>query len=324
MSSVFQVPKKFHFELIGKGGATVKRISQTHKVRINIPRNEDTSNGIEVSGKPDDVEQVRLEFERVLGLSVTTQALQKIAFDVAKPKHGVLIGPKGATIRQLEKDSGCSFNIPRPGDGNSLIEVEGSANSIEKAKKLVAQLLGSAPRVVDAPAVSEKKEAPVFSVDLTQPLNEVLFFPDKNMTDGWNFDRFLGFLSVPTKTMDVCVFTITDDRITRTLMQLHRQGVRVRIITDNECAKQQGSDVQHIAEVGIPIKVDKSEFHMHNKFAIMDNKLVLNGSFNWTTTASSVNHENVIISNNADLVNQFAKHFEDLWNSDEFVDVKSL
>ena len=44
---------------------------------------------------------------------------------------------------------------------------------------------------------------------------------------------------------------------------------------------------------------------MHNKFAIIDGKLLINGSFNWTYQATKKNFENVVVTNNESLVNQF-------------------
>ena len=43
-------------------------------------------------------------------------------------------------------------------------------------------------------------------------------------------------LSLAHKTADLCVFTITDDRISRAIMDAHRRGVKLRIISDAEKA----------------------------------------------------------------------------------------
>ena len=45
------------------------------------------------------------------------------------------------------------------------------------------------------------------------------------------------------KTADICVFTITDDRLADALLAAHARGVAVRIITDNDKAEDLGSDV---------------------------------------------------------------------------------
>ena len=43
-----------------------------------------------------------------------------------------------------------------------------------------------------------------------------------------------------------------------------------------------GSGAQRIANSGIEVRCDKSEWHMHHKFVVLDGEKLLTGSFNWT------------------------------------------
>jgi phosphatidylserine/phosphatidylglycerophosphate/cardiolipin synthase-like enzyme len=114
---------------------------------------------------------------------------------------------------------------------------------------------------------------------------------------------------------DICVFTITDDRITRALLDTHRRGVRVRVVTDNDKALDLGSDIRRLREGGIAVRMDKTEAHMHHKFAVFERKRLLTGSYNWTRSAADANHENVLISDDPHLVLPFCRAFDDLWAS---------
>jgi phosphatidylserine/phosphatidylglycerophosphate/cardiolipin synthase-like enzyme len=116
------------------------------------------------------------------------------------------------------------------------------------------------------------------------------------------------------RTADVCVFTVTDDRITGAILDAHRRGVRIRIITDNEKAYDPGSDVERLRAAGIPLKVDATPFHMHHKFAVFDQSRLVNGSYNWTRGAAEQNEENIIDTGDPALVATFATAFEALWN----------
>jgi phosphatidylserine/phosphatidylglycerophosphate/cardiolipin synthase-like enzyme len=114
---------------------------------------------------------------------------------------------------------------------------------------------------------------------------------------------------------DVCVFTITDDRITNAIIRAHGRGVRVRVITDDAKAHDLGSDVDKLQFVGIPCKMDHgNEAHMHHKFAVFDRKRLMTGSFNWTRSASEDNEENLIVTPDANLVAAFSARFEALWS----------
>jgi mitochondrial cardiolipin hydrolase len=115
------------------------------------------------------------------------------------------------------------------------------------------------------------------------------------------------------KSIDICVFTITDDRITRAILDAHRRHVTIRIITDNDKAFDLGSDAQQLKGAGIPVKIDGTPEHMHHKFAIFDGARLINGSYNWTRTAADLNAENIIDTGDPELVKAFADEFQRLW-----------
>lgn len=115
------------------------------------------------------------------------------------------------------------------------------------------------------------------------------------------------------QSADLCVFTITDDRITTAIRAAHQRRVRVRLITDNEKSLDEGSDIQSLMRLGVPLAVDDTPYHMHHKFAIFDNCLVVTGSYNWTRSAAQFNKENLVLSNDRKLVRAFAQEFEKLW-----------
>lgn len=114
---------------------------------------------------------------------------------------------------------------------------------------------------------------------------------------------------------DICVFTITDDRIARSILDTHRRGVAVRIISDNDKALDLGSDIDEFRRAGIPVRLDKTEYHMHHKFAIFDGKTLANGSYNWTRGAAEYNEENLVVTNDAVLIRRFQTVFDQLWQA---------
>jgi mitochondrial cardiolipin hydrolase len=130
--------------------------------------------------------------------------------------------------------------------------------------------------------------------------------------------RIRSFLAQARSTVDICVFTITDDRLTSAVLEAHGRGVKIRIITDNDKAADLGSDADRFLEAGIQLRVDRTPYHMHHKFAVVDRSLLLNGSYNWTRGAAESNEENFIITDDKTLVSQFSEAFEKLWE-----DIKS-
>ena len=59
-------------------------------------------------------------------------------------------------------------------------------------------------------------------------------------------------------------------------------------------------------------KLRKIDGIMHHKFAVIDHKIVWTGSFNWTVSANKRNKENVIISDNAALIQRYEDEFQRL------------
>lgn len=112
---------------------------------------------------------------------------------------------------------------------------------------------------------------------------------------------------------DICVFTITDDRLSRRIEAAHRRGVHVRVITDNDKAEDRGSDIERFIRAGIDVRVDQTSNHMHHKFAIFDRELVLTGSYNWTRSASRFNQENIALLAEPSIIRSFEDAFDDLW-----------
>ncbi len=111
----------------------------------------------------------------------------------------------------------------------------------------------------------------------------------------------------------ICLFTISDDRIANELISKHKQGVSIKIISDNDKMFDRGSDIEKLRRAGIRIRLDVTDNHMHHKFALFDSHTTLTGSYNWTRSAERYNHENILITDSHKVLRQFEKEFENLW-----------
>jgi cardiolipin hydrolase len=126
--------------------------------------------------------------------------------------------------------------------------------------------------------------------------------------------RIVQLCSRVEKSLDICVFTITDDRIAGAILDAHRRGIPVRVITDNEKAYDEGSAVTRLSQAGVAVRVDNSPYHMHHKFAVFDGDAVLTGSYNWTRGASEYNEENLVVLRDRTLIAAYRTAFERLWS----------
>ena len=133
--------------------------------------------------------------------------------------------------------------------------------------------------------------------------SEALFFPSQE-----NELELIKYLKMADNYCYVCVYTITNDKLARVLYTLKQAGVDVRVISDDETATNDGSDLAKLANAGIPVRIDTDpQARMHHKFIVIDDDLLLNGSFNWTSTAVNSNYENVVVMDHGGLIGDFKK-----------------
>jgi cardiolipin hydrolase len=139
-------------------------------------------------------------------------------------------------------------------------------------------------------------------------IHEAFFSPADDCVSAIN-----GYLRTARSALKLCVFTITDDRITNQILQCHQNGVSINILSDNEKAFDPGSDIQTLANAGIAVRIDTTSNHMHHKFALIDDKILITGSYNWTRSAAHYNYENILVTNDTTMVNRYMNCFQELW-----------
>jgi phosphatidylserine/phosphatidylglycerophosphate/cardiolipin synthase-like enzyme len=71
---------------------------------------------------------------------------------------------------------------------------------------------------------------------------DTYFFPNVD-----NEVHVVNMLRTCKKTLDIAIFTLTNDKITAAINEAFNRGVKVRIIADDECCKMLGSDVFRLA-----------------------------------------------------------------------------
>ena len=61
-------------------------------------------------------------------------------------------------------------------------------------------------------------------------------------------------------------------------------------------------------------KISGSYGIMHNKFVLIDQKVLFTGSIHWTAAAENTNYENLVRLNDSDLLRACGEQFETLWS----------
>ena len=109
------------------------------------------------------------------------------------------------------------------------------------------------------------------------------------------------------------MYYLTSREIAQELVKAKDRNVNVRIVLDQSQETQNYSKSRYLIKRDFEVKYHTGPGLMHNKFAIIDGKVLITGSFNWTPTADQKNEENLLIMTDKDLIKKYQERFEYLW-----------
>ena len=126
------------------------------------------------------------------------------------------------------------------------------------------------------------------------------------------------------KELLIAVYAFTNDELARAVAQAKKRGVSVQIVLDREFdAGNEKSLGKFLEEHKIPVRrvtgmkpptPEKEPGLMHQKFSVIDRKIVFTGSYNWTRSADNSNDENLLWFRDAGpLAEAYRKVFFQLW-----------
>ena len=112
----------------------------------------------------------------------------------------------------------------------------------------------------------------------------------------------------------IAMYTFTDFQLSQALLDARGRGVKVLGYLDRSQATMRHSQARALAAAGIALRISSNPRIMHNKFAILDDAVVITGSYNWTKAAGDDNDENLLIVRNAEIAARYREQFVILWN----------
>jgi phosphatidylserine/phosphatidylglycerophosphate/cardiolipin synthase-like enzyme len=115
--------------------------------------------------------------------------------------------------------------------------------------------------------------------------------------------------------INIAMYTFTDKEILLPLINAQERGVKVRVYLDRSQIESTYSISRLLVQKGIKVRISTNNYIMHNKFAIIDNRLLLTGSYNWTASANNRNDENLMAIDDPEIIEIFQNQFVNLWNN---------
>ncbi|XP_065736334.1 vigilin isoform X2 [Phocoena phocoena] len=143
--------KQFHKNIIGKGGANIKKIREESNTKIDLPAENSNSETIIITGKRANCEAAR---SRILSIQKDLANIAEVEVSIPAKLHNSLIGTKGRLIRSImEECGGVHIHFPVEGSGSDTVIIRGPSSDVEKARKQLLHL-------------AEEKQTKSFTVDI--------------------------------------------------------------------------------------------------------------------------------------------------------------
>jgi phosphatidylserine/phosphatidylglycerophosphate/cardiolipin synthase-like enzyme len=113
------------------------------------------------------------------------------------------------------------------------------------------------------------------------------------------------------ETVLVQAYSFTSAPIANALARAHKRGVKVKVILDKSERTEKRSQATFLKNAGIPTSIDDKHAIAHNKVIIIDRRIVITGSFNFTKEAEESNAENLLVIRDAGLAEEYARNWRE-------------
>jgi phosphatidylserine/phosphatidylglycerophosphate/cardiolipin synthase-like enzyme len=111
----------------------------------------------------------------------------------------------------------------------------------------------------------------------------------------------------------VQAYGFTHKGIAKALVSAHRRGVRVRVLLDQKSSITNGDVIKLLEHEQIDVRQDGKHAIAHNKVMVIDDAVVITGSFNFTQSAANRNAENFLILKSVALAQRYKAVWQDHW-----------
>ena len=167
---------------------------------------------------------------------------------------------------------------------------------------------------------------------------DVLFSPHPKRDANHGLNLLAKQLKATRQHIDMALFVFSAQQLTNVLREQIKEGVEIRLVADPGFASRPFSEVLDLLGVSLPDRACKVEAgnlpldqglkgigtprlargdKLHHKFAVIDNKTVITGSFNWSPSAAHTNDETLLVVHSAQLAKHFTREMDRLWDGAE-------
>jgi phosphatidylserine/phosphatidylglycerophosphate/cardiolipin synthase-like enzyme len=247
----------------------------------------------------------------------------------------VITGSANFTNSGMHGDAGATQTR---GNVNHLISIQSPALA-SVFKEEFAQMWGDGPGGSNDSRFGRNKTAqPLQTIKAGTANISVLFPPHARSHQGHGLDAIEDQLGSAKKTIDLALFVFSAQQLTNKLAEQISAGVQLRLLADPGFASRSFSEVLDLLGLALPDRFCKLEAgnqplakplkgigtprlargdKLHHKFAVIDNRKVITGSFNWSPSAAHSNDETLLVIESPQLAAHFTQEMDRMWRGAE-------
>jgi len=135
--------------------------------------------------------------------------------------------------------------------------------------------------------------------------------------------RVVNLINTAQYSIEVMMFSFSEDRVINALVQSVNRGVSVRVVVDLSQlnGKSMKREIEKLYIAKIPVKVSPNpRNYMHIKTVVIDGRVNTTGSLNSTRHGNNSNWERLDIIYDRDSSMTARNYFNTLWNNTTFTD----
>ena len=158
------------------------------------------------------------------------------------------------------------------------------------------------------PDVVPETPHPTLTIDGTQV--DTFFSPDDGIVNS-----LAPLLQSAEESIYFLAFSFTSNELGEIVRDQADAGLTVSGVMDEEQIKSnQGTEFDPFRQAGLDVLIDGIDGQMHNKVFIIDERIVVLGSYNFSQAAEERNDENLLIVYNEQIAKQFLKEFQRVYS----------
>ncbi|XP_070687677.1 high density lipoprotein binding protein a isoform X2 [Pempheris klunzingeri] len=165
-SATVAIPKEHHRFVIGKNGEKLQELELKTATKIQIPRPDDPSNQIKISGTKEGLEKAKHEI-LLISAEQDKRAVERVNID--KVYHPFITGAYNKLVGEMMQETGARINVPPPSVNKTEIVITGEKEQVALAVAMIKKV-----------SEDKKKNATTIAVEVKKSQHKYVIGPKGN------------------------------------------------------------------------------------------------------------------------------------------------